>query len=251
MIRGLLRRQDPAGKAGSVNLGVENRSWTRHFVYRRAFFKTTWKFKLAIASSVVLLLSLTRTFWIPRIGRSLVCQEQIGHADAILVDNFDVNYLLFERAAALHNLGLSPRVLVPTMSSDLDGPSVAIGILDVMTRVARLENPETIHLREIEPISLNAAYQIRKYLIRQHIRSVIVVASGFRSKRSLLVYETVLGRAGIDLSCVPVFGQKTPDTWTKTWHGIQEVLEQFIKLEYYRFYVLPLDAWKETADRRS
>ena len=31
-----------------------------------------------------------------------------------------------------------------------------------------------------------------------------------------------------------------PDNWTSSWHGIQDVTEQFIKLQYYRFYVLPL-----------
>jgi hypothetical protein len=43
---------------------------------------------------------------------------------------------------------------------------------------------------------------------------------------------------GIKVHCVPVFGQKSPANWTKTWHGIQDVTEQFLKLQYYRFYVL-------------
>ena len=67
---------------------------------------------------------------------------------------------------------------------------------------------------------------------------MIVVTRGFRSKRSLLVYHAVLDPVGIKVSCMPVFGQKTPDNWTVTWHGIQEVIEQFLKLRFYRFYVL-------------
>jgi hypothetical protein len=37
---------------------------------------------------------------------------------------------------------------------------------------------------------------------------------------------------------VPVFGVNTPKNWTQTWHGIQGVTEQWLKLQYYRFYVL-------------
>jgi hypothetical protein len=37
---------------------------------------------------------------------------------------------------------------------------------------------------------------------------------------------------------VPVLGEKTAKNWTKTWHGIQDVTEQWLKLQYYRFYVL-------------
>ena len=29
------------------------------------------------------------------------------------------------------------------------------------------------------------------------------------------------------------------NTWTESWHGIQEVVEQWLKLQYYRLYVLP------------
>jgi hypothetical protein len=64
------------------------------------------------------------------------------------------------------------------------------------------------------------------------------VTDGFRSQRSLLVYHAVLAPASIKVGCMPVFGQKTPKNWAKTWHGIQDVTEQFLKLAYYRFYVL-------------
>jgi len=38
--------------------------------------------------------------------------------------------------------------------------------------------------------------------------------------------------------CDPVFGRATPERWSNTWHGIQSVAEEFVKLQYYRFYVL-------------
>ena len=93
-------------------------------------------------------------------------------------------------------------------------------------------------IRTIEPISLNAALQIRDFLTTAQLRSVIVLTPGFRSQRSLLVYQAVLAPAGIKVYCVPVFGEKSAKNWMKTWHGIQDVTEQWLKLQYYRFYVL-------------
>ena len=93
--------------------------------------------------------------------------------------------------------------------------------------------------REPEPISLNAASQIRDYLAREHVKSLILVTPGLRSRRSSLVYHAVLDGLGTQVYCAPVFGQTTPHHWIETWHGVQEVTLEFLKLQYYRFYVLP------------
>lgn len=214
--------------------------WQRHFFYRRESLKMTWKFRLALLILLVLLVSVTRGFWISRIGQSLVCTEEIAPSDVILVENFDPHYLVFERAAALHKAGLAASVLVPTDASrdSENADLVSQGITELMIRTAQLQNPELLPIQISEPISLNAASQIRDFLTTEHLRSVIIVTDGFRSKRSSLIYHAVLGPAGIKVGCVPVFGQTTPQNWTKTWHGIQDVTEQFLKLQYYRFYVL-------------
>jgi hypothetical protein len=60
-----------------------------------------------------------------------------------------------------------------------------------------------------------------------------------RSHRSALLYDATLGRAGIAVRYEPVEGTRSVTTWTRSWHGIQEVAEQWLKLEYYRLYVLP------------
>ena len=214
--------------------------WQRHFFYRKESIKTTWKFRLALLLLGILLVSVTHGFWMLRIGQSLVCTEEMSPSDVILVENFDPHYLVFERAAALHKAAFAARVLVPTeASSDSErADPVSQGIAELMSRVARLQNSEVIPILIREPISLNAAYQIRDFLTKEHLRSVIVVTDGFRSKRSSLVYHAVLDPAGIKVGCMPVFGQHTPKNWTVTWHGIEDVTEQFLKLQYYRFYVL-------------
>ena len=199
-----------------------------------------WKLWLAMIFLSLLVLSVTRNFWSMSIGQSLACTEKVGRSDVILVENVGSDYLLFERAAALRKAGLASRVLIPVqVSHDSDrANSVSIGIADLMARAAQMPAPEIMPIRASEPISLNAAYQIRDFLIKEHLTAIIVVTPGFRSKRSSLIYQAVLARAGITVYCVPVFVGATLEDWTQSWHGIEEVTNQFFKLQFYRFYVL-------------
>jgi hypothetical protein len=175
-----------------------------------------------------------------RIGRSIVCEERADSSEAILLENFDPDYLVFERAATLKNAGVAPKVFVPVFANaDPESPEAsAIGIVDSFARIARLSDLTLVPIRQTEPITLNAARDVRDFLLKEHIRSVVFVTPGFRSERSELVYEKTFTPAGIRFQCVPVFGKQTPDNWTTNWHSIQDVFLQLAKLQYYRFYVL-------------
>ena len=211
--------------------------------YRKECLKTTWPFRILALGVVVLGGWLTQGLWVPALGYSLTCEEQVGIVDAIILDNVGYDYLLFHRTTALLNDGLSQRVLVPTIAPPADnGDAVGEGFVRVMARVARLKTFETIRVDAIEPISLNVASQVREFLSTEDVTSVMLVTPGFRSKRSLLVYRNTLADASIDVACVPVFGTTSPDTWTDSWHGVQEVVLQFLKLHYYRLYVMPFVA---------
>jgi hypothetical protein len=185
---------------------------------------------------------LTRASWLPPIAWGLVCAPAGTSADAIIVENFNPTYLLFERAAALQRARSSTRVLVPVSASGPEGMAanpVSKGIAELMARFARMENVEVIPVWEVEPYALNTAYRVRDFLVRERLRSVVVVAPAFRSRRSALVYATVLTPAGIRASCDPLFEGYTPEDWWMSWHGIEVVAEQLLKLQFYRFYVLP------------
>lgn len=220
--------------------------WRRHLFYRTECLKTTWLCRVGILAIVVLVLAAAWAWWARPLAHALMCPEEIRRSDAILVENFDPNYIVFERAAQLQRAGLASRVLVPTEASRQD-PEVAgavpLGITQFMAAFAGVTDVRIIPTRDIEPIALNAAYQIRDFLVRERLGSVLVVAPAFRSRRSSLVYRAVLVPAGVQVACVPVAGEHTPENWTSTWHGVQDVAEQFVKLQYYRFYVLPRSRW--------
>jgi hypothetical protein len=83
---------------------------------------------------------------------------------------------------------------------------------------------------------------VRRFAERERIRSVLLVAPLFRSRRSALVYAAALGDAGVDSTCQPAKGLYDDGSWMQSWHGIEDVVEQWIKLQYYRLYVLPFRA---------
>jgi uncharacterized SAM-binding protein YcdF (DUF218 family) len=214
-------------------------TWHRHLFYRKESWKTTWKLKLSVAALVVVGVAGSRVFLAERLAQSLVCVENSPPSDALLLENFDPVYLVFERAQALREAGIASRVFVPVIIEDADiRNSVGKGFVEVMSRIARLPETDIIPVHQEEPISLNAAQQIKDFLLKKHIKSIVVVAPAYRSRRSELVYGAVLRPAGIAVGCVPVFGTTEVGNWTQTWHGIQEVAEQFAKLQYYRLYVL-------------
>jgi len=223
-------------------VGVElQKSWRRHFFYRKEVWKTTWKFKLAALVLIFLSLVAAKKILSQPFAQSLMCVETTTPSDALLLENFDSDYLVFERAESLRRAGVASRILVPLIGvgqADISN-SYQLDFAKAMARVARLSDIEPIAVpNRDEPVSLNAAKQIRDFLLREKIRSIVVVAPGFRSRRSELIYETVFSPAGISVGCAPTRGTTTPKNWTSTWHGMQDVFEQFAKLQYYRFYAI-------------
>lgn len=221
--------------------------WRRHFFRRQESVKTTWKLRLALLMLMMLLIYgvyRTRAVWILWVGQSLVCAETIRQSDLILIENFDPDYLVYERAAALRHAGFAARVLIPILVSPEPGQSeegpyaMSKGLAELTSRLVGIDDPKILPIRAIEPISLNAAYQLRVYLTQEHLRSVIVVTPTFRSMRSYLVHQAVLAPVGITVHCVPDSRLETRENWTESWHDLAEITEQFLKLLFYRFYVL-------------
>jgi hypothetical protein len=216
--------------------------WRRHFFYTATSRRTTWKVKLAFITALISFSLATRSFWIAEIGRSLQCTDPIVRSDILVIENFDPNYMVFKRAAALVNSHLASRVLVPIAASGnpLIADPVSKGIAEVMARQAGLEAWDMVLVNASEPIALNTVVQIRDRVRSMDIRSILVVTTAFRSRRTSLVYHQVFDRLGVRVSCAPVVELSDAERWTERWHGIQEVTEELLKLYYYRFYVIPV-----------
>src|SRR6266849_524305 len=142
------------------------RQWQRHFFYTKKSIRTTWKFRVGTLIVAILIATVTRGFWTAQIGQSLVCTEKPLPSDILLVENFNPNYLVFERAAELEKAGFASRALVPVEASNdpAVANSVSKGIAELMARQARMGAWEIIPILETEPISLTAASQVRDRL---------------------------------------------------------------------------------------
>ena len=75
-----------------------------------------------------------------------------------------------------------------------------------------------------EPISMNAAEDVGRFLREQKVQTVTVVTPPFRSRRSALVCGAALG-PGISVYCDPVQGSRGAAEWTGSWHGVQDVVD--------------------------
>lgn len=203
--------------------------------------RLAWVIRLSVAAIVVLIVLATRAWWVPAVGRAMVCESQVGPADAIVIDNVETNYLLFERAADLQRQHIASRILVPTQAApDTKEPDlVSAGIVELLARISRLDGFEMIPTFESEPITLNVAHQLRRFVRKHGIRSIVLVTPALRSRRSFLVYQSILRPDGVAVQCAPVSRGNDTETWNQSWHGLEQIVEQYGKFGYYRFYVLP------------
>lgn len=200
---------------------------------------TTWLLRVIVLAVILLGLRLTTMWWVPGLAHGLTCDERVTRADAIIIDNLDANYLLFERVAEMTNPDDPTRVLVPAEASPEGATDlISAGIVSLMANTARLSKVEAVPVSEVEPITLNVAKQMRTFLQREQLHSVQIVTPALRSRRTALVYSRVFEPAGIETACEPV-GRARAAAWSRSWHGVQEVVEQYGKLGYYRLYVLP------------
>lgn len=217
------------------------RSWQRYIVYQSTRYRTTWRFRLLALTLVIILCMATRGWWIPAVGWGLVANVQTEKPDLILIDNLDTNFQLFEKASYLQKRGVGKRVLVPVavFSGDIQTPATwGREIAETLIRLAHLDSVELLPVGVAEPITRNVAYEVGSYLKRTEVSRVLILTSGFKSKRIHLIFKKALSEVGIETYCLPVWGSQRPETWANTWHGIQEVLLQYAKLVYYRLWVL-------------
>jgi hypothetical protein len=219
---------------------VRTSRWTEHFFYRTECTRTTWKFRIGLLTFLTVAFWLTSPWWTVGIARSLACEPSLAPSDAILVENFESSYRVYERAAQLRREGFADRVLVHTLTEPGTEPDeLSLDRLQLMATRAQVGTIDILPTRQREPIVLNAVRDMQRFLERERIRSLIVVMPLFRSRRSALVYEAILSRSGILVRCEPLHGSVGVNNWTRSWHGIQDVVEQWLKLQYYRLYVLP------------
>lgn len=176
----------------------------------------------------------------------LVVREGLPRADALAVLAGSATYVeRAQRAAELYHEGRAPRVLLTNdglsggYSADDDRNPLfveraarelrAAGVPDEAVEVV----PETVSSTYEEAVRLRAHAEARGY------RSLLVVTSGYQSRRALWTFKRVFEGGGTRVGVEPVEpGRQTPRAYAWWLHplGWRLVPGEYAKLIYYRLH---------------
>jgi len=211
------------------------------FFYKAEVVKTTWKLRITLLVFLMIFCLVTGRFWLLLVGRSLIHEDELAPSDVIVVENFEGPFFEgLSRAVRLQEEGFSPRILVLRLLPRESGFSSTLleQIWDSYCHAVGIHDPEIVAVKQVEPITFNIAQQLASTLEKTTIRSAILITGVFHSNRSCLTYQEVLEPLGIEIRCLPVSSVTDPDHWWQTSHDALYVVEEFLKLQYYRLFVL-------------
>lgn len=208
----------------------------KHKVKRRAAKRIAALAALALALWSLLAWSAAR--WL------IVDDNQLRHADAIVVLGGAATYReRASHAARLFGEGRAGLILITNdgvrggWSREQQRNPFFFERAVVELRRAGVA-PEAIEaLREPVASTYDEAVLVRSYAERLGLRSLIVVTSGYHSRRALWTYRRVLDGSGIEFGCDPVPpGVETPRpaVWWLEPRGWRSVAAELPKLLYYR-----------------
>lgn len=217
-------------------------------VHRTTVWKTTWRFRLLLLVVLLVVSVSCGPFWLTQAGATLVERDSIEHADAILVDvTVAPSLSAMREASRLSQAGYAPRVLftryVQTDRLERVGLQVPRDYDAVINLYAAdaglsLATVDTIPIEVIDPVTLNTARQVAVFCQARAIRSLILVEPLFHSRRSALTYAHFLAPLGIHSISQPVESGLLVTNWWRTKDGWLSVIEESVKLAYYRVFVL-------------
>jgi uncharacterized SAM-binding protein YcdF (DUF218 family) len=174
---------------------------------------------------------------------ALVIQVRIEPADAIVVLSGSAAYLERTRhAARLFREGNGLRVIVtndrhPSGWSEQQQRNPLFVELAIDELRHSGVPPERI---EVVPRPVSDTYDevtaVREYVLRQQVRSILVVTSGYHSRRAWWTMRRVLRESGVTIGIAAVApGWQTPNplTWWCGVKGWESVAGEYVKMAYY------------------
>lgn len=194
-----------------------------------------------ILAAIITLVLLPGVAW--GAARFLIVRTPAAHAEAIVMLSGSATFR--ERArhvAELYNQKRAPRII-------LTNDNLRSGWSEVEQRnpfyyeraVAELRqagvSPHDIEV-SLEPIlgTYDEACVVRLYCERRQIHSIVVVTSGYHSRRALWTFRHVFRDSGIDVSMDPVdagIDTPAPATWWLKSFGWEMVPKEYAKLGCY------------------
>ncbi len=178
-------------------------------------------------------------------ARALIVKADLPSADALVVLSGSSSYMeRTQRAAELFKQGRAPLVLV-TDDHTRGGWSTALqtnpyfvdrAIDELTSRGVPLEQ---IRIAQgVADSTHSEAVIVKDHAAAQGLRSVLIVTSGYHSRRALRTFRRTFDGTGVAIGLDPVTnGPQTPSAafWWLRPSGWRDVAGEYAKLIYYRF----------------
>lgn len=177
-------------------------------------------------------------------AEALVVSEELERADALVVLAGSSAYVeRTARAAELYREGRAPVVLL-TNDGQLSGWSNESQNNPTFAERARRElvrggvPNESI---EVLPRRVGSTHDeallLKEYVDEHHLRSLLVVTSGYHSRRALWTFRRAFEGSGVAVGVAevePGLQTPTPGTWWFSPRGWRAVAGEYVKMAYYR-----------------
>lgn len=180
-------------------------------------------------------------------ARFLIVRTPVAHADAIVMLSGSATFRERARhAAALYNQGRASRII-------LTNDNLRSGWSETEQRNPFYYERAVNELRQasvpqqnievsMDPIrgTYDEACLVRLYCERNRIHSIVVVTSGYHSRRALWTFRHVFRDSGIEVSMDPVdagIDTPAPATWWLNAFGWEMVPKEYAKLGCYWLFI--------------
>lgn len=191
-------------------------------------------------------------FWIPWPGKLLTVENQIRKADCIVVLRGDT-YHRTQQAVELYRAGYAPKIVLSPLSEKetefWEYQNLRYRILGLeeitTTEYAKrafqyfgMENLENLEFTPYEITStFDEALATREWMRQKGYRSMLLVASAYHMRRTLILFGLVFRGTGIQIYPVtapnPLYH---PERWWLRERDVKSVLEEYVSLVFNLLY---------------
>ncbi|MCA1816669.1 MAG: YdcF family protein [Acidobacteria bacterium] len=199
------------------------------------------KFVRAVRVALVALVAWSLVAWAA--ARALVVSPDLGRADAVAVMAGSAAYLeRTHHAAEIYREGRAARVLL-TNDGELGGWSSAeqrnVPFVEIAARELQGRGVPAASVEFVPGYALGTyseAQLLRRDAESRGLRSLIVVTSGYHSRRALWALQKAFAGSGVAVGVDAAPGEESPAPylWWLTARGWREVAGEYAKLVYYR-----------------
>ena len=189
------------------------------------------KFLIAIIA-LAALAALTSGLWLAALGRYLVVDQKPVRCDAIVVLSGEAVPRV-AKGVELYRQGYAGIIIMSgggrLTSSLTDADLMRKEAVDLGVP------PEAVVLERESLSTYENAVNVKEIILRQNIKSFLLVTSNYHTRRSSQIFSRVLSGTGVQIITVSAPDPKfNPDSWWKNHEGQQRALTELVDILIYK-----------------